>query len=304
MNRLKQALIFTSFIVGLASLAGSIELKSSTFKLELQKIRYENQTAASIGSNTYDQFEAAFQADEFSGGGAVREKDEAKYKSPTKAFLMSFAIPGLGQYYNGSKIKAAAFLGFEVAGWVLNRKLDRQGNDLEDEFEAFNRANWQRVRYDSLLGGLEAAEGDVGFSHHLPSTMTQQYYEMTGKYDQFAWGWVDASIDDSLSLYDMITSDSLKTPKPSEPGTVPQSAFRDQYEQMRYDANQKFKSARRWASLVLVNHLISGLEAFFAARRHNAGRRTGEGQQWGMKAGLKSLHAVQDTPYLQLSYKF
>ena len=309
MNRFKQILIFAGFITGIAGMVGSVELTASTFSLELQKIRYDNRLTESIGSMDFSQFENEDQADGFSVPREAREKKEEKekQKSPTKAFLMSFALPGLGQYYNGSKIKAAAFLGFEAAGWLFNRKFSSQGNDLEAEFEAFNRANWQRVRYDSCLTALDTTEGTLGFSHHLPATTTQQYYEMTGKYDQFSWGWIDATIidgADTLDLAELIALNQLQAPVPSNPASVPNSPFRDTYEQMRYDSNQKFKSARRWASLILANHLISGLEAFFAARRHNAGTRTGAGKQWGVKAGLKSYYAVQDTPYLQLSYKF
>lgn len=297
MNRLGKRLTLAFFMIMLASQIGAIELTPTTFDLELQKVRYENTLSESLGSFEMDQFEDEFRTDGFTASKA------AKRKSPGKAFLMSFLVPGLGQYYNGSKIKAASFLGLEVVGWVFNRKLDSKGNDLQAEFEAFNRDNWQRERYDTYA---EAVGSDTteGFSHDLPETRTQQYYEMTGKYDQFAWGWTDARID-SVDIDSLIILGTLPIVKPSVEGSVPYSADRDTYEQMRYDSNQEFKSARRIASLILVNHLVSGLEAFFSARSHNKNVQSAGGQsKWTMKAGLKSYYAVQDTPYFRLSFKF
>ena len=53
----------------------------------------------------------------------VRQQDEMELKgeiydygvkSPTKAFAFSLVIPGAGQYYVGSKIKAGAFLAADL----------------------------------------------------------------------------------------------------------------------------------------------------------------------------------------------
>jgi hypothetical protein len=40
-------------------------------------------------------------------------------KSPFAAFLLSFMVPGLGQYYNGHFVKGAIQQAFFVGGWIM-----------------------------------------------------------------------------------------------------------------------------------------------------------------------------------------
>ena len=73
---------------------------------------------------------------------------------------------------------------------------------------------------------------------------------MTGKYHQFSWGWSDGRIiegSDTLDLADLIALNQLQAPVPNDPSTVPYSANRVIYEQMRDDSNQKFKSAKMFS---------------------------------------------------------
>ena len=161
-----------------------------------------------------------------------------KRLSPGKAFAMSLLVPGLGQYYNGSKIKAAGFFALDLTSWVLHFKYRSDGNKLTDKFELFQQTHWSRDRYrDYLLGAYDKGDDDSIFqtevSHHLPKTPTQQYYEMTGKYDQFAWGWDDARVNDSSLI------DFGSTVRPVI-GRHTKTAHRFEYETMRNDANLKF----------------------------------------------------------------
>ena len=76
-------------------------------------------------------------------------------------------------------------------------KCHGDGNDITDRYEAFNRTYWHDDRYATYLFWNYGVTDDdlinsAETTHHLPDTRTQQYYEMTGKYDQFAWGWDDA----------------------------------------------------------------------------------------------------------------
>jgi len=109
------------------------------------------------------------------------EKLRGSYKSPGKAFVLSLAVPGLGQYYNGSRIKPFLFVGVEELSWILHVKYHNEGNDLTDEFQAFNDTYWSEERYRDFLrwtygDSLESGIEEVVINHTLPDTKTQQYY--------------------------------------------------------------------------------------------------------------------------------
>ncbi|MEA2031152.1 MAG: DUF5683 domain-containing protein, partial [candidate division Zixibacteria bacterium] len=161
----------------------AVQLNQSVFDLEGQKIRYD--VAASLNSDS--SFNVEIKNDD-------SRVDSLKHRSPAKAFFMSLVVPGAGQFYNKSKLKSIGFFGVEVASWLLYSKWHSEADDMTDEFEKFNRDHWSEEDYDTLLSWTYGQTDDelvdaVEISHHLPDTRTQQYYEMTGKYDQFAWGW-------------------------------------------------------------------------------------------------------------------
>jgi len=238
---------------------------------------------------------------------AKDKSGRSKHKSPTKAFVLSLAVPGLGQYYYGSRIKPVLFLGAEVGTWVLHLKWNGQADDMTDEFQTLADNNWIEQRYsDFLLGEYGIGDDDSlsGFTeigHHLPDTRVQQYYEMIGKYDQFSWGWVDAFLDHKDSvLYE------FDPPRVTGPSVTPYSALRDRYETMRNDANKRYDRANKMIVVAIVNRLISAFEAYFVTRslNHKGREHNGEFSRVSMKAQLKSYSALRDTPFLKLSYRF
>ncbi|HSG99226.1 MAG TPA: DUF5683 domain-containing protein, partial [candidate division Zixibacteria bacterium] len=69
-------------------------------------------------------------------------------KSPRRAFLQSFLIPGWGQYYaRGAWWKTVAFLGIEAASIYGAINFNSNGNDMEAEYEAFADAHWSGKDY-------------------------------------------------------------------------------------------------------------------------------------------------------------
>lgn len=236
-------------------------------------------------------------------------------KSPMKAFLMSLAVPGAGQWYYGSKTKAAAFVGVEAASWLFHIKYHSDGDDLTDQFIAFNQTYWSQTTYEDYLVAAYGVDYDSTrdddvlhekeISHHLPETRTQQFYEMTGKYDQFAWGWNDATRNGmDFSEADSSFSDSAL--RIAGGSTVPQSANRIKYNTMRGDANNKYDKATKVLFVVMANHLASAFEALISTKKLNK-KLNPVSDVLGnvkMKASLKSFYAKRDTPYVTFSYKF
>lgn len=295
----------TPALLALAAVA-AVASAEPTLPLQAPSVLAESQVSLRYGSNLALNFDAAAPeaADQGGLGGAA---PKVSYKSPGKAFLLSAVVPGAGQFYNGSKVKAAAFLAAEVTAWVLHVKWHNDGDNMTDDFNAFNEAHWSRADYAKYLLWTYGAESDtlideVEISHHLPTTNTQQYYEMTGKYNQFAWGWDDATLNgDSLEEYSADTP-----PPPAVDPNVPVSANRMKYEQMRGDANARYDRAQRMIIVAMVNHLISGFEAYFSARHHNAhaDARGEEFSRLTVRTSMRSVYSRWDTPYLKVAYRF
>lgn len=284
--------------------AQAVQLKPSVFDQERTKIRFEYATAYTQGVGIADQ---KFDAVSAETGSA--QPVQYKHKSPVKAFLLSMAVPGLGQFYYGSRIKPVIFLGAEVATWALYLKWHGEGDDLTSDFETFNRTHWSRNAYENeyLYWVFGVNDDDSisapGITHHLPDTETQQYFEMTGKYDQFAWGWDDATLN-GQTLSDF----GEGNPPPAITGgaTVPGSPNRETYETMRNDANNKYDNADKMVIVAIVNRLISGFEAYFTTRSHNnqVEESSEEFSRFQVRAKLLSYRVRRDTPFLQFTYKF
>ncbi|MBD3373831.1 hypothetical protein GF406_02250 [candidate division KSB1 bacterium] len=193
--------------------------------------------------------------------------DVKEEKSVAKGVLFSALVPGAGQAYSGSWLKAAAFVAVEAAGIALAMNYDQEGQDIEQEFRAFADENWIESDYWGWIArhaGLEYNSSNLdplrewehdhpALSHALPHTKTQQYYEMIGKYDQFNYGWVDSeigSIDNGWNV-------------------SKRSSKRLYYEDRRDASNQAYKRATTFVTVTLLNHLISAFDAGFSISRHN-----------------------------------
>ena len=284
----------------------AVELRPSELALDMHRVRFAGMYAMATSPSVQ------FSADETQSSESISE-EPFKMKSPLKAFLLSAAVPGAGQFYLGGKIKPAIFLGAEIAIWGFHFKYQGDGDDATNAYKAYNDKYWSRDTYQSyLLMAYQVTDDDSippsvrEISHHLPATNTQQYYEMTGKYNQFAWGWDDARRS-GLNLNEFFRDSVLQFGQGRivSDATTPVSAHRLIYEGMRNDANNKYDKARTFTYVAIFNHVISAFEAMFSAKRHNS--RGGEDSEFSsvnVKVSVKSYHSRRDTPYVKLSYKF
>ena len=166
-----------------------------------------------------------------------------KKKIPAIGILLSGAVPGTGEIYAGSKIKGAVFLGLEILLWWKYFDFREKGFDIEEKYEAFADANWDEQKW---RGWMQQNPEFSDTTHTLPSTNTQQYYEMIGKYDQFKAGWDDY-----------------------EEGGPDVTEHRDRYMTMRLNSNDEFAKASTCAMLTLANHVFSALDAAWTIRGVN-----------------------------------
>ena len=215
---------------------------------------------------------------------------ERDRKSPLLAGVLSAVVPGAGEFYTESYWRAGGFLIAEASLWIVYAAYSKKGDNQTALFQGYADAHWSVVRYaewieqyatqlnpdaTSITGlvtgppslppwervdwaALNAGEDLVaqasgnGFTHRLPQRPQQQYYELIGKYPQYASGWDDAG---SITPADIAASNVS-------------SRFLE-YSKMRGKANDFYNVASTMASLLVANHVLSALDAAWAAWQHN-----------------------------------
>lgn len=211
-------------------------------------------------------------------------------KSGIKAALMSAVLPGAGEVYAKSYWKAALFAGLEAAFWSGVFIYTGKADDKDAEMRRYGNAHWSAQKYWSNIyrraeadgewtGGslnvdndgqlyedeivrymddLQAAETAI-YSHSLPSTKTQQYYEMIYKYlHQFGVGWDDV-VDEFGDPYFYDTQGNYKYPTSNV----------KTYRGMRNLSNDLYGIADKMVMLVMVNHLASMFDAAYTVKKYN-----------------------------------
>jgi hypothetical protein len=222
-----------------------------------------------------------------------------KNKSTKRGFLYSLVVPGAGEFYAGSKIKAVLFFGLEAGFWTGYFSYHKKGKNKETEYLNFANAQWNEQKYrDSLLThygvvvdtpGVYYVSGDsIVISHTLPSSKDQQYYEMIGKYDQFRFGWLEYS---AVEYYKALAE-----------GKQYLSPDRNTYLGMRHDSNSLLDKANRFVMFSLANHLLSAFDAAISVRHYN--RKGEKFSQVDMKIRLTEYNGNEIIPKFTVSTKF
>ncbi len=183
------------------------------------------------------------------------------YKLPKKALLLSALMPGAGELYVKSYLKAATFFLVEVGAWTFYGIYTKKGNEKEGEYEAYADEKWNSEKWISWYDGLDPSTQEQ-FTHtgHMLELLeegrkTQQYYEMIGKYAEFVTGWEGTRND--------LTFGELMGYRQDE---VP---IADDYMDMRAESNDLFSLARTGTTIAMVNHLLSAIDAAWSAKIKN-----------------------------------
>jgi len=226
---------------------------------------------------------------------------ETEEKSIKKSFLFSAVVPGAGQYYAESRWKAAAFLLVEVGAIWGTIHFNNQGFALEDKYEAYADEKWNEDKYWEWIeqewqrnpeGYLTARAWEKdNFSHFLPSEKGQPYYENVGKYDQFIVGWEDFRENTLGGDISNFNYETYKTLQYNGQKLLYSSEQRNKYVLIRKDSNNNLKNATTMISVVLLNHVISAVDAAFTTKRFNS-RIEGSLNLGGMRYGREMAPAL------------
>jgi len=226
---------------------------------------------------------------------------------PARPLLLSLVLPGAGQYYNKSPLwKSASFLGVEaisVAGWF---HFNGEADVLKNNYQMFADENWNlqtwyfftetgpvtkqyhdgrswtendfkaMINYDGthhltlhLTGDLASLYGEFVSSDSLgvlsqyldtgniTVVRDRHFYENVGKYDQFVGGWSDINTDWYWEEKDV--GDSIEI--------VIKTPMKANYLDKRFESNQMLTFAKYSVSVLMFNHVVSGLEAVWSSQR-------------------------------------
>jgi len=177
------------------------------------------------------------------GSAMMIRNEEEGGKVSHVGILFSALVPGTGEFYAGSWLKGAIFLGVEVGLWIGYWQFSENGQEWEDLFHVYANEHWNESEWREWMG-LHPEFGET--THTLPSTKTQQYYEMIGKYNQFKAGWDDYD-DDGPAL----------------------TANRNHYEGLRHNSNVQFKRASYCAMVSIGNRILSAFDTALIIRTRN-----------------------------------
>jgi hypothetical protein len=203
---------------------------------------------------------------------AADKKD--KEKDPVLGAVFSGLIPGTGQFYAKSYIKAAIFAAIEAGLWIAYGIYQGKGNDQTEYYQGYADGNWDVRRYAEWLvqqnfqgsSGINPNEPDLNvlrgqvnicesqnFSHTLPPYGDQQYYEVIGKYQNFLKGW-------STSIGKDINKNNYGTYKLDQV---------DYYMGERQLANDYYGYGTTSLIIVMLNHVVSSIDGVLSVNSYN-----------------------------------
>lgn len=173
------------------------------------------------------------------------------HPSKVKAFFLSLAVPGAGEYYAGSKKAATVFFGAECTLWAVFGGFKSYGIAWEHDYRIYAAAH--------------AAVLD-------PAGKGHDYY---------------ANIENYMTVVDYndakLQQRDLRALYPEGPGydwKWDSVESRRRFEQMRIRSDRALRNSTFVIGGIVLNHLISGIDAIRVTRRNAAS--SGEGVKVGV----------------------
>lgn len=204
-------------------------------------------------------------------------------------FGKSLLIPGWGQWSNGNKVRAIAYIVAEIGGIYSYKSNHDAGYDKELEFKAFADVHWDYHiwEHSTEVRGNEVYSCGNKSTHPMPTYIDDNgieqpirdhhFYENISKYKEFVCGW-----DDVAEKWE--EGSRVYTPRKLE------------YINMRTRSNDLYRNAQISGTLIMLNHLISAFDAAFGTDI-----TTFESTNYSGKFYINAAHSM---PSVKLEVKF
>ena len=249
------------------------------------------------------EFEDPRQSD-LSDSSSVLTITEEEVNYPGKPLIMSLVLPGAGQYYNRSPFwKTASFLGVELGTLLAWNYFQDEAEKRKDGYQAFADQNWTLENWVTnrftppshmhelmswynfpaltkltgthdmtlIISGDLANELNITrvssdsldahpewfYSGDIVVVRDRHFYENIGKYDQFVGGWNDAA--DAWYWEEKDVGDSIEI--------VIKTPMKQNFIDQRYESNRMLSAAKYSITVLMFNHVISGIESVWTNQR-------------------------------------
>ena len=225
-------------------------------------------------------------------------KNFKEYRSPKVAILLSLLVPGTGQAYAHHKLKAGIFGAVEVAFIAAGAIVGYQGNKRTKEAHSFADTHYSMDSisdYHSLLTGFESEidfdsvvfYGEYDQFERDASKKNQSYYDNINRADgPYVQGWDDVIPHPESDFSEAFTTDSGTYVFSQDPDSIYLAYFIDKqgdtidvqfgfsdnqknYSKQLSKANSFFRWSKSLFSMLLINHIVSAVDAGITAKAYN-----------------------------------
>jgi len=176
--------------------------------------------------------------------GNLNDKD---YKSSSRAALYSLILPGSGQYYIDKGFKSKLFFSIESGLWLTYLGFRKYGG-----FKENSAKGWAVMKAGAYAGNTDE-------NYWVKMT----YYDNRDRNIGSEQGY-----NQMAAVYDRNEAVLFpETPEYFWDWDNPQD--RQKYRNLRNQSKTAFERADITVGIIIANHLVSAIEAFFSAGKHN-----------------------------------
>ncbi|MDO5577266.1 MAG: hypothetical protein Q4F84_09310, partial [Fibrobacter sp.] len=219
-------------------------------------------------------------------------ENASKYRSPKIAMLMSFLVPGTGQAYAKCGWRAGVYGAVEVAVIAVGAAFGVKGKNTKKDAKNFANAHYNYDNFNNYYQNLSRHFSDTVinelFSYPEVDTFkalcekkNEEYYKFLKDVDNpFIQGWDDVTpkFDDDFKVdqsaypgYTQMTDSSYFVFVGTD-STKAQFGFsknQEKYRDLMSESNRNYRVAKNVFTLLIVNHIVSAIDAGFTAKAYN-----------------------------------